>query len=96
MGHGALMYTDEAFELGSDEFDIVVTGPRRSMFGKGGSGSAPSLKPYFATPFGDMMIAGCYGLLAATAEIVPDLAETISGSLRGERGQGIAPWDNSG
>ncbi|HSJ87535.1 MAG TPA: DUF1786 domain-containing protein [Anaerolineales bacterium] len=96
MGHGALMYTDEAFELGSDEFDIVVTGPRRSMFGKGGSGSAPSLKPYFATPFGDMMIAGCYGLLAATAEIVPDLAETISGSLRGERGQGVAPWDNSG
>jgi len=96
MGHGALMYTDEVFELGSDEFDIVVTGPRRSMFGKGGSGSAPSLKPYFATPFGDMMIAGCYGLLAATAEIVPDLAETITGSLRGECGHGVAPWDNSG
>jgi uncharacterized protein (DUF1786 family) len=94
MGHGALMYTDEAFKFGNDEFDVVVTGPRRSMFGGGGSPSAPTLKPYFATPFGDMMIAGCFGLLAATAEILPDLAETISGSMRGERGRGVAPWDN--
>jgi hypothetical protein len=29
-----------------------------------------SLIPYFA-PFGDMLIAGCFGLLAATAEIHP-------------------------
>lgn len=52
------------------------------------------LRPYFATPFGDMMIAGCFGLLAATAEVMPDLTETIYGSLRGERGRGVAPWDN--
>ena len=32
MGHGALMYTDEVFEFGKDDFDVVVTGPRRSMF----------------------------------------------------------------
>src|SRR5512134_1088076 len=32
MGHGALMYTDEILEFGKDEFDVVVTGPRRSMF----------------------------------------------------------------
>jgi uncharacterized protein (DUF1786 family) len=94
MGHGALMYTDKIFEFGKDEFDVVVTGPRRSMFGKGGSRSAPTLRPYFATPFGDMMIAGCFGLLAATAEIMPDLTETITGSLRGGRGRGVAPWDN--
>jgi len=94
MGHGALMYTDGAFEFGKEEFDVVVTGPRRSMFGTGGSRSAPTLRPYFATPFGDMMIAGCFGLLAATADVIPDLAETIYGSLRGERGHGVAPWDN--
>ena len=47
------------------------------------------IRPYFATPFGDMMIAGCFGLLAATAEVMPDLAETIYGSLRGERGRGV-------
>ena len=41
-----------------------------------------------------MMIAGCFGLLAATAEIMPDLAESIYGSLRGGRGRGVAPWDN--
>jgi len=53
-----------------------------------------NLKPYFATPFGDMMIAGCFGLLAATAEIMPNLTETIQGSLRSGHGRGVAPWDN--
>ena len=32
MGHGALMYSDKKFEFGKDDFDVVVTGPRRSMF----------------------------------------------------------------
>ncbi|MBE0681796.1 MAG: DUF1786 domain-containing protein, partial [Anaerolineales bacterium] len=32
MGHGALVYGTNPFEFGKDEFDIVVTGPRRSMF----------------------------------------------------------------
>ena len=95
MGHGALMYSDEVFEFGKDEFDVVVTGPRRSMFNrKSEIQNQKSLRPYFATPFGDMMIAGCFGLLAGTAEIMPDVAETIQGSLRGVQGRGIAPWDN--
>ncbi|MCI0553076.1 MAG: DUF1786 domain-containing protein, partial [Anaerolineae bacterium] len=34
MGHGALMYSRNRFEFGSDDFDIVVTGPRRSMFNR--------------------------------------------------------------
>lgn len=51
------------------------------------------LRPYFATPFGDMMIAGCFGLLVATAEIMPNLAEPIQRSLRGENRRGVAPWD---
>lgn len=97
MGHGALMYSDEKFEFGKDQFDVVVTGPRRSMFQPLlPSREALRLHPYFATPFGDMMIAGCFGLLAATAEVMPNLAEVIHGSLRGERGYGVAPWDNPG
>ena len=95
MGHGALMYSQEKFEFGNDEFDVVVTGPRRSLFV--GAKHAPLLRPYFAVPFGDMMIAGCFGLLAATAEIMPELGETIRGSLSeaGEHGRGVAPWDAS-
>jgi uncharacterized protein (DUF1786 family) len=93
MGHGALMYSQEEFEFGKDDFDVVVTGPRRSLFNlQSKIENRKSLRPYFATPFGDMMIAGCFGLLAATAEVLPDLAETIQGSMRG--GQGVAPWDH--
>ena len=96
MGHGALMYSPETFAFGKDDFDVVVTGPRRSMFNRQSLiENRKSLRPYFATPFGDMMISGCFGLLAATAEVMPGLAETIYGSLRGAQGRGIAPWDVS-
>jgi uncharacterized protein (DUF1786 family) len=106
MGHGALMYSDQKFEFGTDEFDVVVTGPRRSMFRAMDyrpqtidDGPSPRfngrLRPYFATPFGDMMIAGCFGLLAATAELMPDLADTIHGSMRGGSGRSVTPWDIS-
>ncbi|HNS60460.1 MAG TPA: DUF1786 domain-containing protein [Anaerolineales bacterium] len=95
MGHGALMYTDDVFEFGRDEFDVVVTGPRRSMFNhKSSIENRKSLRPYFAVPFGDMMIAGCFGLLAATGEILPGLGEAVRWSLRGEGGRGVAPWNN--
>jgi uncharacterized protein (DUF1786 family) len=97
MGHGALMYSQEKFKFGKDEFDVVVTGPRRSMFSLTPSLSREErglVRPYFATPFGDMMIAGCFGLLAATAEIIPNLARPIYGSLRDEHRHGVAPWDN--
>jgi len=103
MGHGALVYGTNPFEFGKDEFDVVVTGPRRSMFNlesdsklsdvKQQAPSLQRLRPYFATPFGDMMIAGCFGLLAATAEILPNVTESVVGSLRGVRGRGVAPWD---
>jgi len=105
MGHGALVYGKRPFEFWKDEFDVVVTGPRRSIFQTNddkpqSTSSRPSsvvngrLRPYFATPFGDMMIAGCFGLLAATAELMPDVAESVIGSIRGGHGHGIAPWDN--
>ncbi|MFZ5911729.1 MAG: DUF1786 domain-containing protein [Chloroflexota bacterium] len=106
MGHGALVYSDEPFALGEDAFDVAVTGPRRSMFS---ITPAPSpdgrvaqrietrekgiLRPYFAAPFGDMMIAGCFGLLAAAAEILPDLTEAVSKSMK-DAGLGRPPWEN--
>jgi len=94
MGHGALVYSDEPLQLGNGDYDVAVTGPRRNLFKPGGT-SLPSLRPYFAVPFGDMMIAGCFGLLAATADVLPELAEPIRASLRGEGGSGAAPWDIS-
>ena len=94
MGHGALMYSDDVFEFGKDDFDVVVTGPRRSMFNRQSEiENRKSLRPYYAVPFGDMMIAGCFGLLAAAAEIMPEVTESVIGSLRGRRGHGVAPWD---
>lgn len=101
MGHGALIYDQTPFQFGRDEFDVVVTGPRRSMFRTMGDGrrtmvNRPSpIVPYFAAPFGDMMIAGCFGLLAAAADVLPDLAEPVRASLRGAGGSGVAPWDLS-
>ncbi len=96
MGHGALIYDRTPFEFGKDEFDIVVTGPRRSLFNHQSKiVNRKFLRPYFAVPFGDMMIAGCFGLLAATAELLPDLAGPIRASLRQAQGSGsgVAPWD---
>jgi uncharacterized protein (DUF1786 family) len=103
MGHGALMYSQDKFEFGNDEFDVVVTGPRRSMFTTMDRRSmtettvhGPSstvLRPYFAVPHGDMMIAGCFGLLAAVADVLPELSEPIHASLQGNGGRGTAPWD---
>jgi len=96
MGHGALIYSDDPFELRTGEFDVIVTGPRRSMFTNSPSTNSQFtslLRPYFAVPFGDMMIAGCFGLLAATADVLPNLGETIRASMQGQGSRGTAPWD---
>jgi uncharacterized protein (DUF1786 family) len=86
-GHGALIYHDDPLSLNESDFGLVVTGPRREMM------RTSSVRPYFAVPFGDMMIAGCFGLLAATADVLPDLAEPIMASLRGAGGSGTPPWE---
>ncbi|MBT7190723.1 MAG: DUF1786 domain-containing protein [Anaerolineae bacterium] len=88
-GHGALIYESEPMMLNSRDFDIVVTGPRRSMF----SGGASTLRPYFSVPFGDMMIAGCFGMLSATSDLLPKLSEEIRESLKGAGGAGTPPWE---
>lgn len=92
MGHGALVYSNEPLELGRDGWDVIVTGPRRSMFSRN-SPPVPGLRPYFAVPFGDMMLAGCFGLLAATSDLLPDLAPGIRAALEGKGPRGRAPWD---
>jgi uncharacterized protein (DUF1786 family) len=91
MGHGALMYDSSPLPYGEGTFDIVVTGPRRSIFQR--SRKEGTLRPYFASPFGDMMLAGNIGLLAATADVLPELSEPILASLKGDGGKGTAPWD---
>lgn len=92
-GHGALVYNSMPLPLGRDDFDVVVTGPRRNIMRPGIQPSAPTLRPYFAVPFGDMMIVGCIGLLAATADLLPELAGLIWASLKGAGGSGPPPWE---
>lgn len=82
MGHGALVYEPRPMPA---PYFLAVTGPRRNLL----LGSAH--QPYFAVPFGDMMIAGCFGLLRAMARTFPDLAGPIQRSLAGSGGQ--APWE---
>jgi hypothetical protein len=40
-----------------------------------------------------MMIAGCFGLLAAAADRLPELSEPVHASLAGTGGSGAAPWE---
>jgi uncharacterized protein (DUF1786 family) len=100
MGHGALVYGTEPLELGDGDYDVFVTGPRRSLFSSVPENEGPTfpgdrrpLRPYFAVPFGDMMLSGCFGLLAATAGVLPQLAGQINDSVHGARRTYSAPWD---
>jgi uncharacterized protein (DUF1786 family) len=86
MGHGALIYTQAQYPLDRQDFNVVVTGPRRSML------RGSSLRPYFAVPYGDMMIAGCFGLLAAAADCLPPFHDPILDALAGA-GSGTPPWE---
>ncbi|MBI2975503.1 MAG: DUF1786 domain-containing protein [Chloroflexi bacterium] len=83
MGHGALIYSTEPLAAPP----LIVTGPRRSLLR--GSRHAP----YFAAPFGDMMLAGCFGLLAAMADVLPSgpIADAIRAGLAGKGGR--PPWE---
>ncbi len=87
MGHGALVYDKTPLEIGKNDWDVAVTGPRRALLRP-----ASRLRPYFSVPFGDMMLSGNLGLLAAAADLLPQYAETIQKSLSGI-GNRAAPWD---
>jgi len=86
-GHGALIYNPEPLPIDESGFGVVVTGPRRNLM------RTSTLNPYFAVPFGDMMISGCFGLLAAVADVLPELCEPIQASLKGGGGSGTPPWE---
>ena len=93
-GHGALVYDPAPLKLGEGAYDVVVTGPRRSIYYSTGADSRTSkLRPYFPAPFGDMMISGCFGLLAAMADVLPEIAEPIRASLYRAGASGVAPWE---
>ncbi|HLZ81531.1 MAG TPA: DUF1786 family protein [Ktedonobacteraceae bacterium] len=73
-GHGALIL-EKSSNDGSGFPFLAVTGPRREML------RGSSLHPYEATPHGDMMLAGCFGLLRALADHEPGMASLIEPSL---------------
>ena len=93
-GHGALMYDSTALKFGEGEYDVAITGPRRSLFTSESSHEERlPLRPYYPAPFGDMMITGCFGLLAAVADVMPEMAEPIQRSLKARKRTGVAPWE---
>jgi uncharacterized protein (DUF1786 family) len=77
-GHGAF-HPDRALASAAIPPMVAVTGPQRAKI------AASALPAYFAAPFGDMMISGCFGLLRAFAEVYPSAEEAITGRL-GELG----------
>ncbi len=86
-GHGALIYSDHPLPIHAGSGSLVVTGPRRAMM------RSSRLQPYFAVPFGDMMITGCFGLLAAAADRIPALHEPVMHALQNDAGVGRPPWE---
>lgn len=86
-GHGAHINFPEPVEIVQNGVGVVVTGPRRAMM------DGSRLQPYFATPFGDMMLSGCFGLLGGVARVLPELVGPIKASLQGQGGSGTPPWE---
>jgi uncharacterized protein (DUF1786 family) len=85
-GHGALLLDRKKIDLPNDEPGVIVTGPRRAMI----QGSI--IKHHFAAPLGDMMLTGCFGLLLAIAEHLPQWRGVILDTLAGQKAH-TAPWD---
>lgn len=73
-GHGALILQQTRSNGYAFPF-LSVTGPRRELLRRS------KLTSYEATPHGDMMIAGCLGLLRAFADHDQQLAPLIKPSL---------------
>jgi len=70
-GHGALVLDATPAPL---DF-VAVVGPRRTML------RATGLPAYFAVPHGDQMLAGCFGLLRACADVMPAWQDAITSAL---------------
>jgi uncharacterized protein (DUF1786 family) len=76
-GHGALYASggNGQGEMGNGGRFVAVTGPQRGKL------RGSRLQPYFAVPHGDMMVAGCFGLLWAFAEKHPAAAGEVLPAL---------------
>ncbi|MBI2957461.1 MAG: DUF1786 domain-containing protein [Chloroflexi bacterium] len=72
-GHGAVV-----LKVSSRRHFVAAVGPQRGRL------SGSSLYPYFAVPHGDMMIAGCFGLVRACALRIADWREEIQAALSRE------------
>jgi len=68
-GHGSLTIA------GGNQPFLVATGPRRSLLV-----SSPR-HPWFAAPFGNMMLSGCFGLARAAARKLPAFRDEIEKAL---------------
>jgi uncharacterized protein (DUF1786 family) len=73
-GHGAIVLDPRPVRR---QF-VAVTGPRRSM------ARAAGLPAHYAVPHGDQMLAGCFGLVRACADVEPAWREQITTALNGE------------
>jgi uncharacterized protein (DUF1786 family) len=84
-GHGALIISPLSPNSNKSRFGVAVTGPRWRMM------QASSLSPHFASPHGDMMMAGCFGLVRAAADHYPEYQEEILAALG--KGREKPPWE---
>jgi uncharacterized protein (DUF1786 family) len=73
-GHGAY-HPDRSLVRAGLPAMVAATGPQRAKV------AGTSLQPYFAAPFGDMMIGGCFGLLRGFAEVYPGARDAIESRL---------------
>lgn len=85
-GHGAWLGSRKALSIEEGNRRLIVIGPRRGLL------NGSPLRPYFAAPYGDMMIAGCFGLLRACADLLPAAREEILSALSGTN-EPHAPWE---
>ncbi len=73
-GHGAFA-ADRSLVRPALPSMVATTGPQREKI------RSTTLQPYFAAPYGDMMISGCFGLVRAFAEVYPEAATAIEHRL---------------
>jgi uncharacterized protein (DUF1786 family) len=84
-GHGAVVFESRPITLFDERWHLAVTGPRRNLV------TTSRHRPYYAVPYGDMMMAGCFGMLRAIPDLFPEYAGPLLDSLKGSGGR--APWE---
>lgn len=77
-GHGALV-----LERTPAPLRLAVTGPRRALLARS------ALPVYFAVPHGDQMLAGCWGMVRAAADLLPAWAGEIDAALTQNDGRSL-------